>query len=270
MKNVVKILISIFLVVLGGTFSAEASKKETIPTFFIHGYGSSYRAEQKMVAAAPKKKVTKTVVLVNVDMNGQAHFKQELPKDAKDPIIEVNFENNKNVNAMMESQYLKSVITLVQTKYDFKKMNIVAHSMGNSAVLFYLRDNAGDKSLPRLNKEVALAAFPNGLVDEMPKDITVEKDGKPSVFAGDFTNFLPLKESYPKNAKVLNIYGDVLDGSQADGYVPVKSAKTLRYLVTPNASSYQELEIKGKNGQHSKLHNNKKVNQALIKFLWNK
>jgi Uncharacterized protein with an alpha/beta hydrolase fold len=32
--------------------------------------------------------------------------------------------------------------------------------------------------------------------------------------------------------------------------------------------SYREVEIKGKNAQHSKLHENKEVDKLLIDFLW--
>ena len=270
-----KRLLLALLVGLGLFFSSQPVKatefvSQSTPTLFIHGWGSSYHAEEKMVQAAKKAGVTKTVVIANVDIYGQVTLKGTWDKNAKNPIVEVNFENNKNVNAVMESQYIKTVVQTLQAKYNFKKINFVGHSMGNSAILYYLRDNANDSSLPKLNKEVALAAFPNGLVDEMPSDVTLDQDGKPSVTAGDFNNFLVLRETYPKDAKVLNIYGDVLDGTESDGYVPVKSAKTLRYLVSPRVSSYQEKEITGKMGQHSKLHNNKTVNKLLIKFLWGK
>ncbi|WP_304653524.1 alpha/beta hydrolase [uncultured Ligilactobacillus sp.] len=268
MKKVIKIFLGLLLFFIFSPQTVHA--KTNIPTLFVHGWGSSYRAEEKMVKAAVKAGVTKTVVRVNVDIYGQAHLQGKLTSRAKDPLVEANFENNKNVNAVMESQYLKAVIQLLQTKYHFEKFNFVGHSMGNSAILYYLRDNADDRSLPKLNKQVALAAFPNGLVDEMPKDVTLGKDGKPSVTAGDFENFLSLKTTYPKNAQVLNIYGNILDGSDSDGPVPVKSAQTLRYLVSPRAKSYQEKEIRGKMGQHSKLHDNVQVERLLLKFLWGK
>ncbi|KRM76178.1 cell surface hydrolase [Ligilactobacillus murinus DSM 20452 = NBRC 14221] len=268
MKKILKILLGLVACLMFSTQTVQA--KENIPTLFVHGWGSSYRAEEHMVKAALKAKVTKTVVRIDVDVYGQAHLVGNLPKNAKDPLVEINFENNKDVNAMMEAQYLKTAVELLQTKYKFKKLNFVGHSMGNSAILFYLRDNAGDPNLPKLNEQVALAAFPNGLVDQMPAEVTLDQAGKPSVTAGDFENFLVLRETYPAGAKVLNIYGDVLDGSKSDGPVPVRSAQTLRYLVSPRAKSYQEKEIRGKMGQHSKLHNNSQVDRALIKFLWGK
>lgn len=268
MKKILKILLGIVACLIFSMQTVQA--KENIPTLFVHGWGSSYRAEEHMVKAAIKAKVTKTVVRIDVDNYGQAHLVGNLPKNAKDPLVEINFENNKNVNAMMEAQYLKAAVELLQTKYKFKKLNFVGHSMGNSAILYYLRDNAADRDLPKLNKQVALAVFPNGLVDEMPKDVMLDKTGRPSVTAGDFENFLSLKTTYPKDAQVLNIYGNVLDGSNSDGPVPVKSAQTLRYLVCPRAKSYQEKAIRGKMGQHSKLHDNAQVDRLLLKFLWGK
>ena len=69
---------------------------------------------------------------------------------------------------------------------------------------------------------------------------------------------------------MLNIYGNY-QGKHYDGDVPNNSSKTLKYLVSGRAKSYQELEIRGKKAQHSQLHNNNhQVNNALIKFLWTK
>lgn len=262
--------ISLSLAFLGQSQVALAKTQTMIPTLFIHGWGSSYHAEEKMAQAAKKAGVTKTIILADVDLNGNVTLKGKIPAQAKAPLVLVNFENNKNVNAKMEAGYLKSVLETLQQKYHFQKMNLVGHSMGNMAILDYLLENAQNKELPQLNKQVALAAFPNGLVKEMPSDVTVAKDGRPDQETSTFTELLPLRELYPKGASVLNIYGNLGDGSDSDGPVPVRSAQTLRYLVTPNAKSYEEHQITGKLGQHSKLHNNREVDRLLIKFLWGK
>ena len=80
-----------------------------------------------------------------------------------------------------------------------------------------------------------------------------------------YRELLGLRQTFPKNTAVLNIYGD---GSHSDEDVPVNSAESLKYLVSDRAKSYREVEIHGKNTQHSKLHNNSQVNRELIKFLW--
>ena len=48
----------------------------------------------------------------------------------------------------------------------------------------------------------------------------------------------------------------------------VASAQSYKYLINGRAKSYREVEIKGKNAQHSKLHENKEVDKLLINFLW--
>lgn len=40
--------------------------------------------------------------------------------------------------------------------------------------------------------------------------------------------------------------------------------------VPNRAKYYRVVEIKGRNAQHSRLHNNSQVDKVLIKFLWNK
>lgn len=40
--------------------------------------------------------------------------------------------------------------------------------------------------------------------------------------------------------------------------------------VPNRAKYYRVVEIKGRNAQHSRLHNNSQVDKVLIKFLWDK
>ena len=66
---------------------------------------------------------------------------------------------------------------------------------------------------------------------------------------------------------MLNIFGDLQDGSKSDGSVAVSSAKSYKYLINGRAKSYREVEIKGKHAQHSRLHRNAQVDRLLIRFL---
>lgn len=49
MKKILKILLGLVACLLFGMQTAQA--KENIPTLFVHGWGSSYRAEEHMVKA---------------------------------------------------------------------------------------------------------------------------------------------------------------------------------------------------------------------------
>ena len=143
--------------------------------------------------------------------------------------------------------------------------------MGNLEIINYINDNINNSQLPKINHLVAIAGHYNGLMgQEKAEKATINQDGKPSWEDANYKQLLKLKKTFPTNTRVLNIYGDLQDGTHSDQDVPVKSAKSLKYLVAGRAKSYQELEIKGRMGQHSRLHNNNQVNQALIKFLWMK
>ena len=91
---------------------------------------------------------------------------------------------------------------------------------------------------------------------------------EPDIYSDGFKQLLPLRKHYPRQIEVLNIYGNKEDGSNSDGSVSVASAQSYKYLINGRAKSYREVEIKGKNAQHSKLHENKEVDKLLIDFLW--
>ena len=161
------------------------------------------------------------------------------------------------------------MVEKLQARYQIKQFNVVAHSMGNMAVAYYLLDNGQNKKLPRLNKQVSLAGHYNGILNyDAPKDASLRKDGAPKVQTNSYQALLPLKKRYPKQVAVLNIYGDLNDGSHSDGRVANASSKSLAYLVADRAASYQELVIKGKGGQHSRLHENRRVAQRIVNFLF--
>ena len=82
-----------------------------------------------------------------------------------------------------------------------------------------------------------------------------------------YQELLELGSHYPQDqVEVLNIYGNT--GQASDERVTNVSSQSLRYLLNGHVKSYQEKEISGPDGQHSKLHETKLVDQPLIDFLW--
>ncbi|MEY8662187.1 alpha/beta hydrolase [Ligilactobacillus faecis] len=253
--------------------ASQQYEKTTIPTLFIHGYGSSYRAEEQMTKAIVKAGVTKNVIRANVAKDGNVKLSGVLPQNAYNPLVEVDFSDNKQTDQHKNGKYLKNVLVKLQKTYGFKKFNVVAHSMGNMAVAYYMLDNASDKSLPKLQKQVDLAGHYNGILglNDEPKTYALQENGLPYDQTETYKELLALKEKYPKaQVQVLNIYGDLDDGSNSDGRVNNDSSKALAALLKERARSYQELEIKGEKGQHSKLHESAKVDRAIIDFIWKK
>ena len=89
----------------------------------------------------------------------------------------------------------------------------------------------------------------NGVLNlnEKVNEITVDKDGKPSKMNADYEKLLGLKDVYKnKNIEVLNIYGDLKDGTHSDGRVSNSSSRSLKYLLGNSPKTYKESEYKGK------------------------
>ena len=254
-----------------------ASIRIATPTLFVHGWGSSYHAEESMVAYAQKSHATNSVIRADVNPDGKVTLLGTIKKRAKNPIVEVNLQNNKSIFAGTNNQiaamnkssnYIKDVIIALQKRYRFNRINLVGHSMGNLQIAYYLRNNATNAHMPNLNKQVSIAGHYNGYIGEQgaPNKTVLNRAGKPQKMSAGYRGLLSLRKKFPQNADVLNIYGDM--GSGSDGDVTVNSARSYRYLVSKRARSYQEKEIRGPRAQHSKLHENTQVDRLLVNFLW--
>lgn len=271
------ILLGFVLAGCSNTQDAKSTKvKIGTPTLFFHGGGSSYHAEEHMVSAAKKAGVTKSVIRAEVAPSGKVSLIGNFPKNAKNPIVEVNYENNREMNFSRHGLYATNVVKALQKKYNFKQMNMVGHSLGNISIIYYMLQNSQNKKLPKLVKQVDMAGHFAGLnfsgvpaSIRQPKGLKIAKNGKPNKMNASYKQMTKLRKIYPKNqVQVLNIIGDI--GGKTDGTVPNVSSLSLKYLVSPRAKSYRVVKFTGKNARHSKLHENAKVDKVLIKFLWNK
>lgn len=283
------VILTVVVALVGGlswhhTQAAQKFVHSNTPTIFVHGWGSSYHAETSMANAAKHAGVTNTIVRANVDRNGHVTFNRSIPANAINPIVEVNLQDNKlehYVNSSASNNYadayhhggtyILNVVKALEKQHHYSAINLVGHSMGNLEIANYINDNYPSSKLPKINHLVAIAGHYNGLAGQKAAEGAIdEQSGKPSQQDPGFTQLLGLREHFPTNTKVLNIYGNY-QGKNSDGDVPINSAKTLKYLVSSRAKSYHELEIRGNKAQHSQLHNNNhQVNQALINFLWTK
>ena len=267
-------LVSLFLIYNRQTKELNSSDyiQSRTPTLFFHGYGSSANAEKHMVEAARQAGVTQTIITATVDSHAQVTLKGDIPKDAVNPIVMVEFTDNRNANYAQVGEYASAVVRELQARYSFKKMNFVAHSMGNMSILFYLLEHAQNEELPQLQKQVNIANHVNGLEGmDLPANLTIldSKTGEPSAMSDSYQKLLGLREIYPQDqVDVLNIYGDFKN--QSDGSVLNVSSRSLKYLVIDTAKSYQEKRVTGPLAQHSQLHENPEVDRLLIDFLWGK
>lgn len=281
-RKILAVLISLGLmltVVVAGCSRKTISKKESqnlTPTLFFHGGGSSYHAEEQMANAAKKAGATNTIIRAMVDKQGRVKLVGTIKPGAKNPIVEVNYANNRELNYRKHGEWATAVVRKLQQQYHFKAINMVGHSLGNISLIYYSLQNAGNTRLPKLRKQVDIAGHFAGLnfakipaAVKQPAGLTLNAAGKPNHMNAIYRQMTALRQTLPKNqVRILNIYGNI--GGHTDGTVPNVSSLALKYLVAPRAKSYQEKVFTGKLARHSKLHENPQVDRALISFLWGK
>ncbi|KRN02524.1 cell surface hydrolase [Levilactobacillus senmaizukei DSM 21775 = NBRC 103853] len=212
--------------------------------------------------------LTKTIVRATVSTKGKVSLSGHFHEGDYHPIVEVGFAGNRNSSPQQWGRWAKATVVKLQQTYHTKTFNMVGHSMGNMAIMYYL--SANDRRLPRLRKQVDIAGHFNGIlgVNDEPNRMKLTREGKPEKMQPEYQNLLSLRRTMPKDQiAVLNIYGDKDDGSHSDGSVSNASSKSLRYLVADRARSYQERRIIGVRAQHSRLHDNVQVDRLLIRFL---
>lgn len=279
-NSITVIIIIILLGIVGFSWyhHEKASKfvQSTTPTLFFHGGGSSYHAEQHMANAAKKAGVTDTIIRANVDKKGKVTLHGTMHKNSINPIVEVNYENNRELNFNTHGVWATNVVKKLQQEYGVKNINMVGYSLGNISIIYYLLQNADNKSMPKLRKQVDMAGHFDGLkfsglptAIQEPAGLKLDKNGKPNKMNATYKQMTKLRQIYPKNQiRVLNIIGDI-DG-HTDGTVTNNSSLSLKYLVASRAKSYQVKVFHGKLARHSKLHSNPAVDKVLINFLWRK
>ncbi|WP_105986731.1 alpha/beta hydrolase [Staphylococcus chromogenes] len=255
----------------------EQNKKQYVqeptPTLFLHGYGGTKNSMKYLINQAEARGVTKDIVVAHVSRDGDVTFDGKISKQATNPIVQIVLDDNTQGDLNENALWIRQVLEKLQQDYHVKQFNFVAHSMGNVSFAQYMVDYGRDTSLPQLKKEVNLAGTFNGVLgmNEEVNEIQVDRNGKPSHMNPPYQEFMQLKSIYKdKNIDVLNMYGDLLDGTHSDGRVSNSSSKSLKYLLGDSPKSYQEVKYEGKEAQHSALHENEEVAQQMIRFLWEK
>ncbi|WEV39512.1 alpha/beta hydrolase [Lactobacillus sp. ESL0681] len=249
-----------------------ANRAKSTPTIYLHGWGASGRSTAGMIAYAVKHDHARKVLTVTVQKNGKIHLQGNWPKTVKRPIIQVVMQDNKNSDYFTTSNWIYHLMLLLKQKYHIKQYNTVAHSMGNLTLAYYQERYGVKQSLPKLVKQVSLGGHFAGIigVDDQVNHNYLQKNGCPRHLNDTYRYLLRHRENFPTDVQVLNIYGNKQDGTNSDGSVSVVSARSLRYLLHGKTREYEEVEIKGADGQHSKLHENPHVNRRIGQFLWPK
>ncbi|WP_125703866.1 alpha/beta hydrolase [Lacticaseibacillus daqingensis] len=232
---------------LGSTLMPQrpALSAATVPIVFVHGYGGSARSTTPLIEGLERAGVGHFALRVTVDRTGGLHLARE-HGGAGAPLVQVVFQANK-AGAAAFTRWLLAVYARLKARYGVRAVSAVGHSLGAYAVI------AGPyNGVLRLN--------------DPPHQVRLAPSGQPSQQRPGFAHLLALRRQFQAQ-RVLNLYGDVRDGSASDTAVTVQSARSLRWVLRDWPVAYQEMAAHGAAAQHSRLNEgNPVVDRALRAF----
>ena len=239
-----------------------------VPTLFIHGYGGTEGSFNGMLSRFEEDNLGDKTLTVTVQPDGSVSDTGSWDDQASNPLIQVLFADNEN-NEWNQADWIKAVLVYLKQTYQIEEVNLVGHSMGGVSSFRYLVTCGNDDSLPVVNKFVAIGAPFNDFVtgnEEQSLDALIQEG--PLVMSQRYSDFAAGIQNYPKGTKLLNIVGDLEDGSDGDGTVPLRSGLSIGYLMQKNGFKYREEVITGTQTSHSQLHENTQVDKEVADFLW--
>ncbi|MBC1559854.1 alpha/beta hydrolase [Listeria booriae] len=243
-----------------------AAKSEDEPIVFIHGYdGSNWTFFTTTVRYSATDFGTRSLKLL-VRENGDIDVSGVYDKAMKRPMIRVNFENPRSIIPNNATWFSKAM-ELLKKDYGIEDVDVVAHSYGGLTFVNFLQKyNYKANYYPEVNTFTAIGTPFNGSVvssdGKTPYDLTATGPKKESQY---FKEMMARKDKIPDNLEMLNIVGDLDDGSRSDGPVAVDSAKSAAFIFNP--ANYQQVLFTGRFAQHSWLHANIGVDREIKSFI---
>ncbi|PEG76656.1 alpha/beta hydrolase, partial [Lactobacillus sp. UMNPBX19] len=145
-----------------------------------------------------------SVIRADVDANGKVKLIGTIPNNVVNPIVEVNYRNNVQLDFKENGRYARNVAQTLQNEYGIKKVNMVGHSLGNTSIMYYLLQEAQNPNLPRLNKQVSIGGHFDGLdfkqlpiAIRQPSNLRVNNEGKPNKMNATYREMAKLRTLYP-------------------------------------------------------------------------
>ncbi|WP_125702692.1 alpha/beta hydrolase [Lacticaseibacillus daqingensis] len=240
-------------------------------TLYLHGHHGGPHSMDYLMQTAAKNDHARTVLTATVSPTGRVRLSGHWRQGTQRPLIKVVFQDNRTMRYTRISNWMHAVLVTLQTRYHIQQFNVVAHSLGNAAVLFYELRFGQDRSLPQLAKYVAIAGNFDGIPGRHRGQHAnhLRPDGRPAWLAPAFRQALALRHHFPAHqVAILNLYGNLDDGTHSDGKILNASSRSLGYLLGQKARHYQARVFNGALAQHSLLRLNPRVAAATNRFLW--
>lgn len=245
--------------------SAPLYKQKSIPTLFIHGYAGGKSSFGHMIQRIEKTGAAKQALTLTIDDDGSIHSQGNW-KEKNNPMIQVLFSNNKS-HEWNQAEWIHQILVYLEKNDQVREVNIVGHSMGGVSTLRYLGNYGKDQNLPKIGKFIAIAAPFNEFIESKQSLKNLLQNG-PNEQSPRYLDYISMKENYPQTMQV-DLLADQLSRKElTDGRVPLSSSLAVFSLLKNQAITIKQHVYKGKQTQHSQLHENPKIDQEIIDFLW--
>lgn len=276
MKKLALFLASLCLAIVAvAGLSAHANTRPGATTVFVHGLQGTHGSTDYMIRDLSRRNPgTKKVMTINVTAAGKLVVHGHMKKVAH-PLVQVNFLNN-SATTTKNAHWLIKALAYLKSKSDVKQVNLVAHSAGNVAIYQALAYQS--TRIPTVKKFVILAGPFDGVLslnDEPNKNkVSAKNHYNPSIkypanqYYPSYERLMQLSSTFPHSVKVLNIYGNIGDGSNSDTLVTNASSLSVNYLLRHQKTPVVNKCWKSSKATHSGLHKSQKIDDWIADFLW--
>lgn len=250
------------------TIQAKKGDFEQVPIIYFHGFRGGDYTTRVMVKQALKDKDSEQFLKVTADLLGNFKLEGTWTGD-RQPIVQVAFRQ-RIVGIYAIDYYLSFVLPFLAKRYHFKTYTAVAHSLACPCVIRTEMKHSRSKQFPHLNKCAFVAGSFDGVtyLGDIPNVNVLNEKGRPTMMNPHYLYLLWHRRRFNPNISVLNIYGNVLNKTNTDRFISVVSAKSIRYILAPQAHFYQEIEVRGEKwAEHSWMHDNPFVIGIIDKFI---
>lgn len=276
MKKFALFIASLCLAILTfASLPAHASSHPGTPTVFVHGLQGTHGSTDTMIRDLSRRYPgTKKVMTINITTGGHVVVHGHM-KNVAHPLVQVNFLNN-SATTTKNAHWLIKALAYLKSKAGVKQVNIVAHSAGNVAA--YQAMAYQSTRIPTVKKFVILAGPFDGVLslnDEPNKNkVSAKNDYNPSIkypaneYYPSYEWLMQLSSTFPRSVKVLNIYGNIGDGTNSDTLVTNASSLSVNYLLRHQKTPVKNKCWKSSKATHTGLHKSKLVDNWIADFLW--
>lgn len=245
-----------------------------VPTIFVHGLRGSSKTMKEMLAAAVRFGYHQPLT-IHITHAGKLKVSGHWDNTGAHPLIQITFGNNQ-ARLAFQVRWLHEVMIYLRGQHGVQAYNAVGHSAGSVALVAYAEAYGQDPWLPQLQRLVTIAGPFNGVIgmNESHNTNFLAASGRPKIIYPKnfwFPSYAQLyqdRQHFPATACVLNIYGDINDGTHSDRYISTASARSLRYLLGSIPATFREVGFRGAAAEHSRLHDNPHVQRLVFDFLF--